>query len=225
MRSEVYNIEPNNIYLGDCLDLMPQIQDKSIDMVLCDLPYQVLHKNNPNAQWDRLIPFEPLWEQYKRIIKDNGVIILFAQGMFTAQLMMSQPKLWRYNLVWDKMRVTGFLNANRMPLRCHEDIAVFYKQLPTYNPQMELGQPNHSRGNGKHKETNNKTMIKELSSFRYKRRVEKWFDKLYNGKFGIRHFVFSNDEHGVLYIYDSETKEHIASFVRNVLHTNDLSIV
>jgi len=148
-------IENNTIHRGDCLELMPHIADKSVDMVLCDLPYQVLHKNNPNAQWDRIIPFEPLWEQYNRIIKDNGAIVLFAQGMFTAQLMMSNPKMWRYNLVWDKMRVTGFLNANRMPMRCHEDICVFYKKLPTYNPQMEYGQPNHPQGNGKHKETNN----------------------------------------------------------------------
>lgn len=136
MRSEVYNIEPSNIYCDDCLSIMPHIEDKSVDMILCDLPYQVLHKNNPNAQWDMIIPFEPLWEQYKRIIKDNGAIVLFAQGMFTAQLMMSNPKMWRYNLVWDKVLKTGFLNANRMPLRQHEDICVFYKSLPTYNPQM-----------------------------------------------------------------------------------------
>ena len=148
-------LELNKIYNGDCLEVMQEIDDKSVDMVLCDLPYRVLHKDNPNAQWDRLIPFEPLWKQYNRIIKDNGAIVLFAQGMFTAQLMMSNPKMWRYNLVWDKMRVTGFLNANRMPMRCHEDICVFYKSLPTYNPQMEIGKPNHSKGNGKHKETNN----------------------------------------------------------------------
>lgn len=150
MESEIFNIKPNNIYCGDCLDLMPHIADKSVDMVLCDLPYQVLHKNNPNAQWDRIIPFEPLWEQYKRIIKDNGAIVLFAQGMFTAQLMMSNPKMWRYNLIWSKGRVTGFLNANRMPMRCHEDICVFYKSLPIYNPQMEKCEPhqrNHGRGN------------------------------------------------------------------------------
>ena len=148
-------LELDRIYNGDCLAIMQDIDDKSVDMVLCDLPYQVLHKDNPNAQWDRLIPFEPLWGQYNRIIKDNGAIVLFAQGMFTAQLMMSNPKMWRYNLIWDKMRVTGFLNANRMPMRCHEDICVFYKSLPIYNPQMEIGQPNHSRGNGVHKNTNN----------------------------------------------------------------------
>lgn len=145
----------NELYHGDCLEIMPQIADKSVDMICCDLPYEVLHKNNPNAQWDRILPFEPLWEQYERIIKDNGDIVLFAQGMFTAQLMMSNPKLWRYNLIWDKGRCTGFLNANRMPLRCHEDILLFYKSLPKYHPQMEIGVPSHPQGNGKHKETNN----------------------------------------------------------------------
>lgn len=147
-------IELDHIYNEDCLVGMQRILDGSIDMICTDLPYAVLHKNNPHAQWDRLIPFEPLWEQYERIIKDNGAIVLFAQGMFTAQLMMSNPKLWRYNLVWDKMRVTGFLNANRMPMRCHEDICVFYKSLPTYNPQLSDGKPNHPQGNGNHKQTN-----------------------------------------------------------------------
>lgn len=147
-------METNNIYLGDCLDVMKRIADGSVDMILCDLPYGVLHKDNPNAQWDRIIPFEPLWEQYRRVTKENAAIVLFSQGMFTAQLMMSQPKLWRYNLVWDKQRVTGFLNANRMPMRCHEDICVFYKKLPVYHPQYTEGEPNHPQGNGQHKDTN-----------------------------------------------------------------------
>lgn len=134
---------------GDCLVAMKDIPDKSVDMILCDLPYEVLHKNNPHAQWDRKIPFDKLWEQYKRVIKDNGAIVLFAQGMFTAELMMSNPKMWRYNLVWDKVAKSGFLNANRMPLRQHEDICVFYKKQPTYNPQMTKCEPhkrNHSKG-------------------------------------------------------------------------------
>ena len=149
------NIELDRIYNMDCLEGMKAIPDGSVDAVICDLPYGVLHKNNPNAQWDRMIPMEPLWEQYKRVIKDNGAICLFGQGMFTAQLMMSQPKMWRHNLIWDKCRSTGFLNANRMPLRCHEDIAVFYKSLPTYNPQMTIGEPSHPQGSGEHKQTNN----------------------------------------------------------------------
>ena len=135
------------LYKGDCLAEMGKIPDKSIDMILCDLPYGVLHKNNPHAQWDRKIPFDKLWGQYNRVIKDNGAIVLFAQGMFTAELMMSNPKMWRYNLVWDKInRPTGFLNANRQPLRIHEDICVFYKMQPTYNPQFTYGEKNHSRG-------------------------------------------------------------------------------
>lgn len=141
---------------GDCLVEMQRIPDKSIDMVLCDLPYEVLNKGNKNAQWDRLLPFDKLWEQYERVIKDNGAIVLFAQGMFTAQLMMSNPKLWRYNLVWDKVLTSGFLNAKRMPLRSHEDICVFYKELPTYNPQMQEGKPLHSKGSSyKEKELTN----------------------------------------------------------------------
>ena len=127
---------------GDCLEKMKDIPDKSIDMICVDLPYEQT-KNN----WDILIPFEPLWEQYKRIIKDHGAIVLFGNGMFTAKLMMSNPNMWRYNLVWDKVIPGGFLNANRMPLRRHEDICVFYKKLPVYNPQKTVGQPNHSRGN------------------------------------------------------------------------------
>jgi len=141
----------------DCLEGMKMIPDGMVDAVICDLPYGVLHRNNPNAQWDRMIPMEPLWEQYKRVAKPNAAIVLFAQGMFTAQLMMSNPKMWRYNLVWDKGRATGFLNANRMPLRYHEDICVFYQKLPTYNPQMEDlngREPNHPQGHGDHVEKN-----------------------------------------------------------------------
>lgn len=142
---------------GDCLIEMSHIPDRSMDMILCDLPYGVLNRGNKSAQWDNIIPFDPLWEQYSRIIKDNGAILLFGSGMFTAQLMMSNPKMWRYNLIWDKCRATGFLNANRMPLRYHEDICVFYKSLPTYNPQMEDlngREPNHPQGNGVHKDKN-----------------------------------------------------------------------
>lgn len=140
-------IKPNNIYNIDCLEGMKAIPDGSVDAIICDLPYGVLNKNNKDAQWDNIIPFEPLWELYERVIKANGAIILFSQGMFTANLMCSNPKLWRYNLIWDKVnRPTGFLNANRCPLRIHEDICVFYKEQPTYNPQFTIGNKVHSRG-------------------------------------------------------------------------------
>ena len=139
--------ELNAIYNEDCLIGMKDIEDGSIDAIICDLPYGVLNKTNPKAKWDCPIPFDELWKQYERIIKDNGVIILFGSGMFTADLMQSNRKLWKYNLIWKKgNRPSGFLNAKKMPLRCHEDICVFYKNPPTYNPQMVIGKPNHSRG-------------------------------------------------------------------------------
>lgn len=132
---------------GDCLEVMKTIPDKSIDMILCDLPYGVLNKKNPNAKWDRVIPLSDLWNQYSRIIKDNGAIVLFASGMFTADLIQSNKKLWKYNLVWKKgNRPTGFLNAKKQPLRIHEDICVFYKKQPTYNPQFTIGDKCHKRG-------------------------------------------------------------------------------
>ena len=141
-----YNSDDIQLWHGDCLELMKDIADKSVDAIICDLPYGVLNKGNKHAQWDRMLPLDKLWDQYNRVIKDNGAIILFGQGMFTAQLMMSNPKMWRYNLIWDKKLTTGFLNAKRMPLRCHEDVLVFYKSLPVYHPQMNKGNPLHSRG-------------------------------------------------------------------------------
>ena len=125
-----------NIQQGDCLELMQQIPNKSIDMILCDLPY-----GTTKNKWDNIIPLDALWEGYLRIIKDNGAIVLFADGIFTATLMMSNPKLWRYNLVWDKQRGCDFLNANIKPLKSHEDICVFYKHKPTYNKQYWYSTP------------------------------------------------------------------------------------
>lgn len=148
-------LEINKIYNENCLEGMKRIDDKFVDCIICDLPYEVLNKSNENAKWDTVIPFDKLWEQYNRIIKDDGAILLFGQGMFTAQLMMSNPSMWRYNLIWKKgNRSTGFLNAKRMPLRNHEDIMVFYKNLPTYNPQKTKGAKNHSRGYMKNEQKN-----------------------------------------------------------------------
>lgn len=151
-------MEIDRIYQGDCLELIKQLPGKSIDCIICDPPYEVLNKNNKDAQWDRIIPFDELWQQYERVAKDNAAIILFAQGMFTARLMMSNPRLWRYNLIWQKGgRCSGFLNAKKMPLREHEDIVVFYRKQPTYNPQMTKCLPherNHSRGRQQGEQTN-----------------------------------------------------------------------
>ena len=150
-------MEENKLYHGDCFSLMRDIPDKSIDLILSDPPYACLNKNNKDARWDKEIDLQELWKQYERIIKDNGAILLFGQGLFAAKLIMSNPKLYKLDLVWNKIRKTGFLNAKKMPMRQHEQILVFYKNLPTYNPQMvkcEPHQRNHSRGNGTHKETN-----------------------------------------------------------------------
>lgn len=143
-------MERVNLIHGDCLEIMKNIPDKSVDMILCDLPY-----GQTKNKWDSVIPFELLWKHYNRVIKDNGAIVLFGNGMFTSELMQSNKKNWKYNLVWDKVLVAGFLNANRMPLRKHEDICVFYKKLPTYNPQKFKGKPNHSKGKPKTNENNN----------------------------------------------------------------------
>lgn len=142
-----YNNGNCKLLHGDCMELMNDIPTRSIDMICTDLPYGVINRANKNSAWDNILPLDQLWKHYCRIIKDNGAIVLFAQGMFTAQLMMSNPKMWKYNLIWNKInRPTGFLNANRMPLRIHEDICVFYKKLPEYHPQMTFGNVNHKRG-------------------------------------------------------------------------------
>ena len=138
----MFENKPYELYKGDCLEAMKEIKDCSIDMILCDLPYGVTARN----KWDTIIPFESLWKQYKRIIKENGAIVLFGQGMFTADLMQSNRLMWRYNLIWDKVLPAGHLNANKMPLRKHEDITIFYKKPPIYNPQKIKGSPCHSRG-------------------------------------------------------------------------------
>lgn len=134
-------LEINKIYNEDCLEGMGKIDDKSIDMICTDLPYGVTQNKS-----DIIIPFKPLWEQYERIIKDNGAIVLFGQGIFFIDLVNSNRKLFRYDLIWDKCLSSGFLNAKRMPLRQHEQIAIFYKKLPTYNPQFTEGKPLHSKG-------------------------------------------------------------------------------
>jgi site-specific DNA-methyltransferase (adenine-specific) len=117
---------------GDCLELMPSIEDNSVDMILCDLPY-----GTTQNKWDTIIPFEPLWKEYERIIKDNGAIVLTASQPFTSALVMSNPKMFRYEWIWHKNIPTGFLNANKMPMKQHENVLVFYKKLPLYNPIFE----------------------------------------------------------------------------------------
>lgn len=149
------------VLLGDCLDLMKNIPSGKIDFILCDLPYGVTARN----KWDVIIPFKPLWEQYNRVIKNNGAIVLTATEPFSSMLIMSNPENFRYDLIWEKPLATGFLNANKMPLRNHEQILVFYKSLPIYNPQKTEGKPykmtrrgdttNYNSVKNLHQETNN----------------------------------------------------------------------
>jgi len=129
------------IYNGDFYEIIKTIDDKSVDMILTDPPYNVTRN-----KWDVGLDIDFMWYEFNRIIKDNGVIVIFGQDKFTAKLMLSNPN-HRYNLIWKKgERTSGFLNANRMPLRNHEDIMVFYKKQPTFNPQFTIGQPLHGKG-------------------------------------------------------------------------------
>lgn len=127
-------LELNRIYHMDCLQGMGLLPDHSIDMVLCDLPYGATQ-----CRWDAHIPFEALWEHYRRIVKENGAIVLFSSQPFAAALVNSNLQMFRYEWIWHKPRPTGFLNAKRMPLKAHENILVFYRKLPTYHPQMTHG--------------------------------------------------------------------------------------
>jgi len=121
---------------GDCLEEMKRLPDNSVDMILCDLPY-----GTTACKWDTIIPFEPLWAEYKRIAKKNAAIVLTASQPFTAALVMSNPKMFRQSLVWEKTRPTNVFNAKKMFMKWHEDVLVFYTELPTFTPQMVAGKP------------------------------------------------------------------------------------
>lgn len=129
-------IETECLLEGDCLTLMRALPSQSVDMILCDLPYGTTQNH-----WDSLIDFHKLWEQYLRILKPSGVVCLTSQGMFTARLMLSMERFFRYRLVWVKSKPTNFLNVRKQPLRKFEDICIFYRQQPVYNPQMQEGAP------------------------------------------------------------------------------------
>ena len=124
----------DGFYCMDCFDGMTQIDDKSIDMILCDLPY-----GTTQCSWDIVIPFEPLWEEYKRIIKDNGAIVLFGMEPFSSYLRISNIEMFKYDWIWDKVKGTGFLNAKKQPMRNHEIVSVFYERQCKYYPQMTHG--------------------------------------------------------------------------------------
>lgn len=132
----------NELWQGDCLKLMGDIPSGSVDMVLCDLPY-----GTTQNKWDSVIPFAPLWEQYRRVCKSNAATVLTAAQPFTSALIMSALSMFKYAWVWDKANSTGFLNAKKQPLRQTEDVCVFYREQPTYIPTMEVrGKPRRKGG-------------------------------------------------------------------------------
>ena len=163
----------NKVILGDCLEVMKNIEDNSIDMILCDLPYQIT-----SCSWDIIIPFEPLWEQYKRIIKDNGAIVLTASQPFTSKLIMSNIEIFKYALVWEKNRPTGLFTAKIQPMKYHEDILVFGKGKTKYNPQMVKGKKSHSRGKNLSKSNHygDSSFVDTISDMKYPKSVLK-FDR------------------------------------------------
>ena len=159
-----------NLMLGDCVERMKEIESGTVDMILCDLPY-----GTTCCSWDAVIPFEKLWPEYERVIKENGAIVLFGAQPFTAVLACSNLKLFRYEWIWEKPAATGFMNAKKQPLRAHENALVFYKSQPTYNPQKTHG---HERKTAKRKDIGSEHYGKQLniqaydSTERYPRSVQ-----------------------------------------------------
>jgi site-specific DNA-methyltransferase (adenine-specific) len=160
-----------SLFNDDCLKIMPTIEEKSIDMILCDLPYGVT-----NNKWDIIIPFDQLWKEYERIIKDSGVVILTATQPFTSQLVVSNPKRFKYDLVWEKTISSNQLNVKTQPLRSHESILIFYKKIPIYNEQKTVGKPYSIKRDGDYGDGNyNKQLSssKKNDGFRHARSVIK----------------------------------------------------
>tara|TARA_B100000902_G_scaffold33831_1_gene40611 strand:- start:1727 stop:2461 length:735 start_codon:yes stop_codon:yes gene_type:complete len=159
-----------NLIKGNCLEELPKLKDKSVDMILVDLPY-----GTTQCKWDEVIPLDMLWEQYKRIAKDNAAMVFTANQPFTSVLVNSNIKQFKYCWIWEKSKATGYLNAKKMPMRAHEDICVFYKKPPTYNPQMWQSTP-YNKGKA-HRPTEvygkqTETLVKNDSGLRYPRTVQ-----------------------------------------------------
>lgn len=126
----------NKIFNQDCLEGMNIVEDGVVDLILCDLPY-----GTTQCSWDSIIPLEQLWEQYNRVLKENGAVVLTSAQPFTSILIGSNLKDFKYCWVWEKSKATGYLNSKKQPLRAHEDICIFYRKPPVYNPQMIQGEP------------------------------------------------------------------------------------
>jgi len=172
------NIELNRIYQMDCLEGMKLIPNKSIDMILCDLPY-----GTTQCKWDTIIPFEQLWEQYNRVIKQNGAIVLTASQPFTTKLIESNIKYFKYCWYWNKVKPSNHLNAKKQPMRLFEDVCVFYMSQPTYKPQMtQRDKPIKGRDYGT-QETYGKT--------------SGTYEKTYTQKYPDGHLVFNKENNTI----------------------------
>ena len=166
----------NQVIQGDCLEVMKDIESNSIDMILCDLPY-----GTTACKWDTIIPFEPLWEQYKRIIKDNGAIVLTASQPFTSALVMSNPDMFKYSWYWIKDKPSNFLMGKKQPLRYVEEVLVFSKGIPLYNPQM---QPREEKDKRRNKLTS--SLLKN-ENIGMNEKTDKYQDRL---KSGMNDFIY-----------------------------------
>ena len=175
----------NKLILGDCLEIMSDIPDGSVDMLLVDLPY-----GTTQCKWDSIIDLNQLWTHYNRVCKKNAAMVFTAAQPFTSALVMSNPKFFKYTWVWEKSKATGYLNAKKMPMRAHEDICVFYRKPPCYNPQMTQGTP-YNKGKA-HRPTDVygsqvEVLVKNDSGLRYPRTVQYFKTAESEGKKSVIH--------------------------------------
>ena len=152
-------MEVNKILHGDCLELYKSIEPKSIDLILTDLPY-----GTTACKWDTIIPFDKLWEMVNYLLKPNGVFITTASQPFTSALVMSNPKMFKYELIWHKSHPTGFASSKKRTMKYHENILIFYNTQPTYNPQMTKGKPNHWKIKKAGKVRNSQPILGEIEN-------------------------------------------------------------
>jgi site-specific DNA-methyltransferase (adenine-specific) len=170
------------LMLGDCLALMSQLEPGSVDLVLADLPY-----GTTACRWDSVIPFGPLWAHYRRLLKPDGAVVLTACQPFSTKLINSNPKWFRYELVWDKVSTTGFLDANRRPMRRHELVLVFSPKAPPYRPQFEPGEPYRTTRKGKAIEVlgNKKATLQDRETVNLGRRYPTSIIRFSNSTFAV----------------------------------------
>ncbi|MDR1917231.1 MAG: site-specific DNA-methyltransferase [Synergistaceae bacterium] len=177
IQAPFFTTKNGQLYLGDCLEIMPEIPTGSVDMILCDLPYGIA-----DCKWDKRIDMDQLWAEYRRVCKSNAAIVLTAQRPFATDLINAARKWFRYEIIWEKSMALGFFNAKKMPLRAHENILVFYRNLPTYNPQMTEGTPYKRNGQGRVPSVYRACdrIFADNKGTRYPRSVQRWAQELQN---------------------------------------------